>query len=281
MQGLVVRHDRLGLGKVVSIDLQSLTIHFADGTVTQFARNSQHQGIIKRALLPVGIRCTARGGECRVKSVFTLDVPSTEPYSYEVIGEEGETLVLSELELSPIAEDRTGFPLEALASLKHQPFGVFLRRERLLDSYQKTIFQGFSIKAMLSSRVDLMSHQAYVAGTVLRDPVRRYILADEVGLGKTIEAGIVVHDLLGNNPAAKILVLCPSALTQQWLCELYSKFGGYVFRLLDLHSPDAIASQSKPEAIAVRLRIMPATRKRHGVWNSISTGSPGPRVRPA
>ncbi len=254
MQGLVVRHYRLGLGKVVSIDRQSLTIHFADGGVRRFALSSQLDGIIKRALLPVGIRCKASGGMCSVKSIFAADVESNEPYSYEMVGEQGATFVLSELELTLIADNRSHSPLQALASLQPQPFGIFLKRERLLDSYQKTVFQGFSIRAMLSSRVDLMAHQAYVAGTVLRDPVRRYILADEVGLGKTIEAGIVIHDLLASDPAAKILVLCPSALTQQWLCELYSKFGGYVFRLLDLHTPEAIYSQRIDQAIVSHTR---------------------------
>jgi hypothetical protein len=83
----------------------------------------------------------------------------------------------------------------------------------------------------------LRPHQAFVAGTVILDPRRRYILADEVGLGKTIEAGIVIHDLLAQKPDAKILILCPGALTQQWFCELYAKFGGQLFTLVDLHPP--------------------------------------------
>ena len=70
------------------------------------------------------------------------------------------------------------------------------------------------------------------------DESRRYLLADEVGLGKTIEAGIVIHDLLISKPDAKILILCPGALTQQWLCELYSKFSGQVFRMLEMLNPE-------------------------------------------
>jgi ATP-dependent helicase HepA len=79
-----------------------------------------------------------------------------------------------------------------------------------------------------------MPHQAYVAGVVLLDRQQRYILADEVGLGKTIEAGIVIHDLLLRKPDARILVLCPGSLLQQWLCEIYAKFCGRVFRLPEL-----------------------------------------------
>ena len=91
------------------------------------------------------------------------------------------------------------------------------------------------LRALLASRIDLYPHQAFVAGTVILDPVRRYILADEVGLGKTIEAGIILHDLLSRRPDARVLVLTPGTLTRQWLCELHSSFGGQVFKLADLH----------------------------------------------
>ena len=93
---------------------------------------------------------------------------------------------------------------------------------------------------MLAARVDLHPHQAFVAGTVLDDRRRRYILADEVGLGKTIEAGVVIHDLVTGNPSARVLIICPGTLTQQWLCEIYSKFGGQIFTLLDLHAETSI-----------------------------------------
>ncbi len=81
-----------------------------------------------------------------------------------------------------------------------------------------------------------MPHQAFVAGVVLMDIHKRYILADEVGLGKTIEAGIVIHDLLSQKPDARVLIVCPGSLVQQWLSEIYSKFGGQIFRLIDIRT---------------------------------------------
>jgi superfamily II DNA or RNA helicase len=53
----------------------------------------------------------------------------------------------------------------------------------------------------------------------------RYLLADEVGLGKTIEAGIVVRQLLIEDPMANILVLCPDSLRGQWISELRDRLG--------------------------------------------------------
>lgn len=82
------------------------------------------------------------------------------------------------------------------------------------------------------------------------DRVQRYLLADEVGLGKTIEAGIVIHDLLERKHSAKILILCPSTLTQQWLCELYAKFSGRVFSILDLRDLVAVNAVAPSKCIA-------------------------------
>jgi ATP-dependent helicase HepA len=88
-----------------------------------------------------------------------------------------------------------------------------------------------------------------VAGVVTGDWRRRYILADEVGLGKTIEAGIVIHDLLLQKPDARVLVICPGELAQQWLCEIYSKFGGHIFTLLDLHPVGSVRAGVLRKAI--------------------------------
>src|SRR5207237_5366476 len=122
-------------------------------------------------------------------------------------------------------------------------------RETLVDALARLTRQGSGLRALLSSRIDLRPHQAYVAGVVLLDRRRRYLLADEVGLGKTIEAGIVIHDLLSTKPDARVLVLCPGTLTTQWLSEMYSKFGGQTFRMLDLYKAKSLAPDSLRTAI--------------------------------
>ncbi|MCC8244090.1 protein DpdE [Saccharothrix luteola] len=81
-----------------------------------------------------------------------------------------------------------------------------------------------STSSFLSSAVEIYPHQVDAAFTVLSDPVQRYLLADEVGLGKTIEAGYVVRQTLIDNPRARIVVLTPASLRRQWAEELLSKF---------------------------------------------------------
>src|SRR5918997_1442172 len=69
-----------------------------------------------------------------------------------------------------------------------------------------------------------LPHQIEVARRVLRHMGGRAILADEVGLGKTIEAGIILKELLVRGLARRILILTPASLVAQWQGEFESKF---------------------------------------------------------
>ncbi|MFH9662315.1 protein DpdE [Streptomyces sp. NPDC017248] len=81
-----------------------------------------------------------------------------------------------------------------------------------------------STPALLSSAVEIYPHQVDAALTVLSDPVQRYLLADEVGLGKTIQAGYVIRQTLIDNPRGRITVITPEILRRQWATEMREKF---------------------------------------------------------
>ncbi len=76
----------------------------------------------------------------------------------------------------------------------------------------------------LSAGIEFYEHQICAAMRVLTDPVQRYLLADEVGLGKTIEAGMIIRQFLLDEPVGSCLVLVPGSLVDQWREELESKF---------------------------------------------------------
>jgi ATP-dependent helicase HepA len=80
------------------------------------------------------------------------------------------------------------------------------------------------ITSLLSSVVQFYPHQVRCVRRVLEDPLQRYLLADEVGLGKTIEAGIIIRQYLLDTPNAEVLVLTPKTLRKQWVNELTDKF---------------------------------------------------------
>jgi 15-cis-phytoene desaturase len=89
----------------------------------------------------------------------------------------------------PLPASQTDSLSNRLLEGRADSYAVFSARHRLLIALGRFNRQVGGLRALLASRIDLHPHQAFVAGTVILDPVRRYILADEVGLGKTIEAG--------------------------------------------------------------------------------------------
>ncbi|WP_189471341.1 RNA polymerase-associated protein RapA [Litchfieldella qijiaojingensis] len=87
-------------------------------------------------------------------------------------------------------------------------------------------------------KIDLIPHQLYIADEVAGRHAPRVLLADEVGLGKTIEAGLILHRLLLTGRAERALILVPDSLTHQWLVELLRRFALEV-TLLDEHQSQA------------------------------------------
>ncbi|HUR55810.1 MAG TPA: protein DpdE, partial [Gemmataceae bacterium] len=108
-----------------------------------------------------------------------------------------------------------------------------LWQERRAKFIQATMEQRGACAGMtglLSSCIDLEPHQIEVVRRVLQDPVQRYLLADEVGLGKTIEAGVVVRQYVLEQPNAHgVVVLVPRHLEKQWRAELTQRFGLGIF----------------------------------------------------
>ena len=92
--------------------------------------------------------------------------------------------------------------------------------------------QQFSSYGLLGPRVQLLPHQLYIASQVSQRYAPRVLLADEVGLGKTIEAGLILHQQLITGRASRVLVVVPESLLHQWLVEMSRRFN-LAFTILD------------------------------------------------
>ena len=88
------------------------------------------------------------------------------------------------------------------------------------------------VRGFVGGRVDLIAHQMSIAGEVAGRLVQRVLLADEVGLGKTIEAGLILHRLHLTGRAERILILLPESLVHQWFVEMLRRFN-LLFSLFD------------------------------------------------
>lgn len=110
------------------------------------------------------------------------------------------------------------------ARLNETPY-FFDGRKRIVGhlARQRAAFGGLT--ALASSGIELLEHQVEIARVILADPIQRYLLADEVGLGKTIEAGIVIRQHVLDAPdAASVLIAVPEHLWKQWQSEMSQKF---------------------------------------------------------
>ena len=115
-------------------------------------------------------------------------------------------------------------------------------RRRFLAQMSKQKLAAGGMPCLLSSAVDLEHHQVEVVRRVLRDPVQRYLLGDEVGLGKTIEAGFLIRQhVCDHYTTHQVLVIVPKALKYQWKRELGDRFG----LPAELHSTVKVTTREK------------------------------------
>ena len=96
-----------------------------------------------------------------------------------------------------------------------------LRKDCLRHQYQQ---QQSELMGLTGGRVSLIPHQLYIADEVGNRFAPRVLLADEVGLGKTIEAGLIIHQQLVSGRAKRILIIVPESLMHQWLVEMLRRF---------------------------------------------------------
>jgi len=102
------------------------------------------------------------------------------------------------------------------------------------------------VSGLQGVRAELLPHQIYIANEVAKRHAPRVLLADEVGLGKTIEAGMILHQQIHTGQAQRILILLPDSLLHQWLVEMLRRFN-LPFSLFDKQRLDAIAEFAQIE----------------------------------
>ena len=151
--------------------------------------------------------------------------------SHAVAGDPAEVLALGAAE-SQIWYDARWAAREALTSLRSASRGL---------------------EGLVSAAIELVPHQADAVRRVLADPLQRYLLADEVGLGKTIEAGAIIAQTLLDDPSRSVMVLTPAVLAPQWAQELRSKFGldAATNSQIALFSHDDALSETPPHLLVI------------------------------
>ncbi|MCU7918788.1 MAG: RNA polymerase-associated protein RapA [Candidatus Thiodiazotropha sp. (ex Epidulcina cf. delphinae)] len=222
--------SELGLGAVVGCEGRTVTIHFpATDENRVYARQ---EAPLTRVIFSAGDWVESREG----RRMLVREVVEKEGrLSYLGKGPDGSETQLAETELSDTL--RLDQPKQRLLAGQIDPPHWFnLRYQTLLHLGRQ---QQSPVLGLGGPRIDLIPHQLYIAHEVARRPAPRVLLADEVGLGKTIEACLILHHQLMTGRAARALILVPDPLVHQWLIELLRRFN-LRFRIFDEETCQAI-----------------------------------------
>src|SRR4051794_14166655 len=204
------------LGAVVRLESGGarVVVRFDDGAEQTFVWPND---VLERILLPEGqhVRIVASGLVGVISGVREHNGIAL--YQVSLPGGQAPTVMEDGVRPAAITD-----PIERLRAGKlHSTRSTNLRlaATRLTFAYQHD-----ELSTLGNSRVEIKPHQVGVVHRVAESYPHRFILADEVGLGKTIEAGLLIRELQARGVAKRILILVPSGLVGQWQQELKTKF---------------------------------------------------------
>lgn len=205
----------LGLGTVVDTDARVVRIAYPACDMTRtYARQSAP---LTRVEFSVGDRIEDQEG----RQLTVIEVRERHRLlTYVVSDADGMTVILPEERLNDRL--RLNRPEDKLLSRRIEQDTWFDLRYRSwvhLAAAARATTAGF-----VGPRVSPIPHQLAIAAEVVGRYAPRVLLADEVGLGKTIEAGLILHKLLLGERVRRVLILVPQALLSQWLVEMLRRF---------------------------------------------------------
>ncbi|MCK5724382.1 MAG: RNA polymerase-associated protein RapA, partial [Gammaproteobacteria bacterium] len=207
--------SELGLGLIESLDHRTITINFpASNEVRTYAIE---QAPLSRVSFVVGDSIKNQENE---KFNVTALQENDGIITYNVTNSEGVASQLCETQLS--AAIKLNRPQDRLFTAQFDPEKAYVLRHDTLNIKHK--LSTSSVNGLYGVRMSLIPHQLYIAHEVALRPSPRVLLADEVGLGKTIEAGLILHHQLTSGRAQRILIIVPDALLHQWLVEMLRRF---------------------------------------------------------
>jgi ATP-dependent helicase HepA len=204
-----------GLGTVIKVDGRMVTLAFlATGESRTYAAETAP---LTRAVFQVGNGIASHEG-------WAMVIQSIEEAEglliYHGLGEDGSTARLEEGDLDNFLQ--LNLPTDRLYSRRIDKAKWFeLRYQTLLEMNRLAHSETWGLAGV---RTTLIPHQLYIAHEVANRYAPRVLLADEVGLGKTIEAGLIIHHQLLMERAQRVLIVVPGPLVHQWLVEMLRRF---------------------------------------------------------
>ncbi|TAL58424.1 MAG: RNA polymerase-associated protein RapA [Legionella sp.] len=207
--------SHLGLGIITEFSGRQVGIRFP-------AANEDRLYAIDNA--PLSRIIFKEGDEIVTDNEQTLTVTAVEEKQgivlYTAVDAHGSEVQVNELSLNCFIKLST--PEQRLFSGLVDKLNAFKLRIDSLNHAAR--LQQSKVQGLLGARTNHLPHQVYIAAEVAKRYAPRVLLADEVGLGKTIEAGMILHYQLHTGRAQRVLIVVPNSLIHQWLVEMIRRF---------------------------------------------------------
>ena len=206
---------QLGLGVIVEVSGRLVTISFP--AAAERRNYATDQSPLTRVEYQIGDEIIT-SDEGRYKVVETYENRGL--IIYNCTDELGQQHIVPEIEISSFVTFTS--PSQRLLNCQIDSDIIFKLRVstiQFIDHLQRS-----SANGLIGSRTSLLPHQLYIAHEVSKRFAPRTLLADEVGLGKTIEAGMIAHQQLHAGFISRILIVVPESLVHQWLVEMIRRF---------------------------------------------------------
>jgi ATP-dependent helicase HepA len=205
----------LGLGLVLDVLEHRVTVLFlATGERRVYAINNSP---LIRVQFAVGDEIESTDNQKLIVQLITTDEGLM---TYQGLDKQKNIVYLPEIDLNHHLQFNK--PQERLFTGKTDPSAWFLLRYQTWQHIQNQ--QQSPIRGLQGGRTSLIAHQLFIAQQVANRFSPKIMLADEVGLGKTIEAGLILHSRLLNGLSQRALIIVPEALLHQWLVEMLRRF---------------------------------------------------------
>lgn len=206
---------QLGLGTIQNVEHRVINITF--GAVNETRAYARLSAPLTRVVFKVGDVVSSHDGiSLKVEQVDEQDGLVV----YSGVSKSGDWIKLAEQQLAHHLQ--LNRPAERLfAGQLDQNKWFQIRYQTLLIRNQ---LANAPLYGLIGTRTSLIPHQLYIAHEVARRYAPRVLLADEVGLGKTIEAGLILHQQLLTERVKRVLIVVPETLIHQWLVEMLRRF---------------------------------------------------------
>lgn len=247
-----------GLGLLTQIEGRMLTLLFpATEEIRHYAMDAAP--LARYQLFVDDIGSHQAGWNFRVEKIETKQGVH---HYFGTRQDSGEAVTVIETQLA--ANVATSHPLTRILAGKVHRLDLYRLRQQALKYFGQ--WQQSGVVGLLGARAELLPHQLYVADQVANRALPRVMLADEVGLGKTIEAGYIIQRRLLTGRSKRLLIIVPDALCHQWLVELQRRFGLTVSLFDEQRCEQSLSGEQAVFSTEQRV-LIPQSLLQHPLWS--------------